>query len=239
MSKQPDPRQLELANEVARLRKDLDELRLRSEWTGSGSRPNGAGGVVVDGELIVDGGEARSGNYVGGTSGWHLSGDGKAEFKDVILYDIPNSMLANPVDGKVGNVSATGFSLGSGALVELAFQNVIVPAGFTQALVTAGGSVFSYNPNTAGGSNGAGGDAVYCMVQITTTAGAQASRLNPVGVSGSGGYATSFSGAGFNLTALAGGDTIRLSVYGCSAYQALGANPDNYANAYATVMFLR
>jgi hypothetical protein len=229
VAKQPDPWR-SLQSELLALRREVAELKRRSPYAGTGMAPDGNGGVQsagFDGDLAA--GDA-------GTKGWALN-DQRAAFGELYLRpgSIGNDSLANPVDGKVGNVSTTGFSLTAGTLTELAFQLITVPDGFTQALVAAGASVFSYNPNTTGGSNGAGGDAVYCMAQVA----GQASHLNPVGVSGSGGYATSFSGAGFNLTGLTGGSTIRLSVYGCSAYQALAANVDNYANAYATVTFLR
>jgi hypothetical protein len=196
--------------------------------------PNGLGGVQsTDFDGNLDTSDA-------GTTGWAMNAQ-RAAFGELILRpgSIGNDSLANPVDGKVANVSASGFAL-SVAFVELAYQSITVPAGFTQALVTGGATVFSYNPNTTGGSNGQGGDAIYCMFQVSAPAtGALQSHANPVGVSGSGGYATSFSSAGFNLTGLSGGDAIRLSVYGSSAYQALASNPDNYANTYASLIFLR
>ena len=110
MSKQPDPWR-DIVSELAALKKRVDDLSRRSPYAGTGAAPNGDNGLVVDGDLIVDGnfdlngqgnvdgsltigsGEAKSGNYATGASGWHLGGDGKAEFKDVTLYDLPNSML--------------------------------------------------------------------------------------------------------------------------------------------------
>jgi hypothetical protein len=240
MARQPEYRERDLVELYARLEARLRAVEARSPFSNSGMHPNGADGVTVDGELRSSGfdGDLAAGDA--GSKGWAFN-DERAAIGELFLRpgSISNESLTNPVDGKVGNVSATGFALSPGVLTELAFQTIAVPAGFSQALLTAGATVFSYNPNTTGGSNGAGGDAVYCMVQVTTPAGSQASHANPVGVSGSGGYATSFSAAGFNLAGLSGGDAIRLSVYGCSAYAALAANPDNYANAYGSLIFLR
>lgn len=222
MAKMPDPWN-GLKDEIRRLWKAIEELRRRSPFTGTGVHPNGQQGLDSD-------------NYSPGASGFSLNGGtGKAEFKDITLYDLPNSMLATPVDGKPGNANGSGFALSAGSLVELAGQDILVPNGFTRGIGGFGASVFSYNPNTTGGSNGIGGDAIYCQAGIAGTT----SHLNPVGVSGSSGYATSFSNAGFDLSGLTPGSTIRLSVYGCSAYQGLAANVNNYANAWAAITWLR
>ena len=228
MARNPDPWQ-GLRAELERLKADVKRLLNRSPFFGTGVHPNGNDGLDSD-------------NYSTGVSGFSLNGaTGNVEFNSMTLRGgiIGNDALANPVDGKVGNVSASGFALTAGAFTELAGQNIVVPAGFTQALATAGATVFAYNPNTTGGSNTTGGDAIYCYAQVTTPAGAVGSHANPVGVTGLGGYATSFSSAGFELNNLTPGSTLRLSVYGCSAYQGLAANPDNYANAYASVVWLR
>lgn len=207
---------------LADLLKRIKSLEGRSPFYNTGVKPNGVGGL-------------DSNNYVPGVSGFQLAET--PEFNSIKLRGgiVGNDALANPVDGKVGNIGAGGFALTASVFVELAGQNITVPAGFTQALVTAGASVFSYNPNTTGGSNGAGGDAIYCYVAC----GVQTSHANPVGVSGNGGYANSFSNAGFEFTGLTPGSVLRLSVYGCSAYQNIASHPDNYANAYASVIWLR
>lgn len=229
MARQPDPIP-GLLKRLAELETKVRRLSNASPYEGTGMAPNGANGVQstdFDGNLDTSN---------AGTAGWAMNGQ-RAAFGELILRpgSIGNDSLTSPVDGKVGNVSASGFALSTGAFVELAGQNIIVPAGFTQCLAAAGSTVFAYNPNTTGGSNGTGGDAIYAEVAF----GGNYSHANPVGVSGSGGYATSFSAAGFELTGLTPGSTLRLSVYGCSAYQGLGANPDNYANAYASLIWLR
>jgi hypothetical protein len=228
----PDPWR-KLSTELASLRKLVGDLSRRSPFYASGMELDGLGGV----QSIDFDGDLAAGNA--GTTGWAMNA-ARAAFGELFLRpgSIGNDSLTNPVDGKVGNVSASGFAL-TVAFAELAGQNITVPAGFTQALITAGSTVFSYNPNTTGGSNGAGGDAIYAMVQVTAGGTSQASHANPVGVSGSGGYATSFSAAGFELTGLTGGSTIRLAVYGSSAYAAIASNVDNYANAYASITWLR
>lgn len=230
MSSLPEFRGRDQWTILADLLKRIKSLENRSPFFGTGMKPDGKGGVVsndFDGSLD---------NLDAGTKGWALNSV-RAAFGELLLRpgSIGNDSLTSPVDGRVGNISAGNFSLTAGSFTELAGQNITVPAGFTQALVTAGASVFSYNPNTTGGSNGAGGDAIYCYAAC----GVQTSHANPVGVSGNGGFATSFSGAGFEFTGLTPGQVLRLSVYGCSAYQNIAAHPDNYANAYASVIWLR
>lgn len=230
MAKLPDSDARSLWGEVKKILQRLKSLENRSPFFGTGMKPDGNGGIQsndFDGDL-------SAGNA--GTKGWAMNAV-RAAFGELFLRpgSVGNDALANPVDGKVGKVSASNFALTAGSFVELAGQNIVVPAGFTQCLAVANSSAFSYNPNTTGGSNGAGGDAIYCYVALA----GMTSHPNPVGVSGSGGYATSFSNTGFELTGLTPGSTIRLSVYACSAYQGLAANVDNYAEANASLTWLR
>ena len=234
MSRLPDPWP-SLLRRIERIEEWMSREGASSKFAGTPLRPQEDGSMAVDARLSVTTGEVQSGDFVTGSKGWHLGHDGKAEFKDVTLYDIPNSMLANPLAGSTPNASASGFSLAQNSLTELAGVNITVPDGFTRCFAAAASTVFAYNPRTTGGSNGAGGDAIYAMVQL----GGQVSHANPVGVSGSGGYATSFSNAGFSLSDLIPGSTIRLAVYGTAAYQTLAGNPDNYANANAAIFWLR
>jgi hypothetical protein len=192
---------------------------------------NVVGNLNVSGASTVSGTNGiQSSNYVAGTSGWKFNGTSLEANTGVI----GNGALANPVTGGATWASSTGFAL-STTLTELAGINITVPAGFSQAFGTIGAYVFAYNHNTTGGSNGSGGDAIYAQAQISTSQ----SRANPIGVSGSGGFATSSSGTGYALTGLTPGSTIRLSVYGSSAYAAMASDASNYANAFASVIWLR
>jgi hypothetical protein len=147
---------------------------------------------------------------------------------------VNNAWLASPVSGGANNPSVNGFAL-STTLVELAGVDITVPDGFSQVVGVIGAFVFAYDPNTTGGSNGTGGDAIYAQARL----GATQSRANPLGVSGNGGFTTSSSAVGYTLSGLTGGSTIRLSVYGSAAYQAIAYNASNYANAYASFTWLR
>lgn len=196
--------------------------KLNNPFANTGLSVPGPGVTQVDGTLNVVGSETVSGNLtVSGT---------------LVLPNasVNNAALASPVTGGSSSASTTGFAL-STTLTELAGIDITVPAGFTQAYGTIGAYVFSYNPNTTGGSNGVGGDAIYAQARIGTTQ----SRANPIGVSGNGGFATSSSGTGYGLTGLTPGGTIRLSVYGSSAYAAIASNVNNYANAFASIIWLR
>jgi hypothetical protein len=191
--------------------------------------PNGLGGVQsTDFDGNLDTSDA-------GTTGWAMNAQ-RAAFGELILRpgSIGNDSLTNPVSGEVRNVTGTGFALAV-SFVELAGADVVVPDGFTTLLAKADADVFAYNPNTAGGSNGTGGDAIYSMVQL----GSQQGKQKPVSVSGSGGYQTSYSGAGFQFTGLTPGQTLRLSCFGSSAYQSFAANANNNASVSALLLWLR
>jgi hypothetical protein len=196
--------------------------RMNNPLANTGLTVPSAGVVECDGTFNVVGSENVSGNLtVSGT---------------LVLPNasVNNAWLASPVSGGANNPSVNGFAL-STTLVELAGVDITVPAGFSQVVGVIGAFVFAYDPNTTGGSNGTGGDAIYAQARL----GATQSRANPLGVSGNGGFTTSSSAVGYTLSGLTGGSTIRLSVYGAAAYQAIAYNASNYANAYASFTWLR
>src|SRR5690348_11764595 len=82
-------------------------------------------------------GVLESVTYVPATSGFKLDGGtGIAEFKDVILYDLPNSMLANPVVPGVLSDESTGFGMTTSDAVKLS-GSIPVPPGYTSAAIFA------------------------------------------------------------------------------------------------------
>ena len=170
-----------------------------------------------------------------GTRGNYFGGDG-AVLNALYLRpgSVSNNALASPVVPGVAKARGTGFALAT-SFAEVAGLDIVVPDGCTQLLATATASVFAYNPNTTGGSNGAGGDALYAAIVLRGVA----SDTYAVGVSGNGGYATSTAAESFSFTGLTPGSSIRLSVQGASAYASLAANTNNRANGSVTLLWLR
>jgi hypothetical protein len=135
----------------------------------------------VDGSLIVQSGEAKSGNYAAGSAGWHLDHGGNAEFNAMTLRAgiISNGALTNPVSfdgcgGAVTNfavatswttVGSVGITVPSGMSKMLSSGTVgisaVPPTGtdflFARLNITAGGSTYLGNPQFAPaiGSSGA------------------------------------------------------------------------------------
>ena len=222
MSRLPDSESRSLWSEIKKILARLKSLEARSPWFGSGMKPNGLGGV-------------DSVNFVADAKGFRLAET--PEFNDIKLRGgiIGNDALSAPVIQSVARNRVTGFGLTT-SYVELAGVDIVVPALCTQVLATVNASVFAYNPNTTGGSNGTGGDAYYV---IGALGGQSTSGDVPLGVSGSGGYTTVRTADTFIIPGLTPGQTIRLSVYGASAYASIASNAANVAKVSAGLSFLR
>jgi hypothetical protein len=211
--------------------------RLNNVLANTGLSVPAPGVTQVDGSLVVQNGEAKSGNYAAGSAGWHLDHAGNAEFNDLTIRGgiIGNDALTNPVVPGVVNLYASFFGLGTGAYAEVTGQDLTVPAGCTQLLFDGSAALDCYNPKTTGGNNGAGGDYLYARVKIgsLTSPGDWAT-----GVSGGGGNATATAGYAALITGLTPGSTIRASVYGVSDYGIASAS-GNIARLNATLIWLR
>jgi hypothetical protein len=210
---------------MARLKKIEDQLRRMqnsSAFFGTGVHPNGEQGLDSD-------------NYVQGVSGFTLNGGtGNAEFNDIILRDLPNSMLANPVVPGVVNVAGSNFPVTT-TFTEVAGMNVTVPDDCTRLLATASGWAFARNPNTSGGADTTGTDALWCFVRV---AGID-SQTYGHGISGSGGYTTATAGVSVLASNLTPGATVRVAVYAGASFQTLPTDTQNRASVSATLQWLR
>ena len=234
MSATPQP-WFDLRKRLKDVEEQLRKLRNTSPFSGTGMSVPADGVTQVDGSLVVQGGEAKSGNYVPATSGWHLGSDGTAEFKDITLYDLPNSMLATPVVPGVVNLYTSNFSLPFPGYAEITGVDIVVPARCTILAFTGTGSLDCYNAKTTGGNNGTGGDYIYPQVRV----GGNVSPGNwATGVSGSNGNATASRTFSTLLTGLTPGSTVRASVYGSSDY-GISADPGNLASLSATLSWFR
>ena len=208
----------------------------------SGIHLTGPKAFDIDGDVNVTGlmkgsgfdGDLDAGDA--GTTGWAMDGD-RAAFGELILRpgSIGNDSLTDPVKTEVYRAQASNFALTAATLQEKCGVNVTVPPGFTQAQVSGVARLYAANPNSTGGADGTGTDALYVQVEIA----GQTSAATPTGVSGSGGFATTVSFDAFVLTGLTPGSTIRVAANGASAVANIAASGQNYVNVVATITWLR
>jgi hypothetical protein len=207
----------------------IRRLEQRQPFANTPIRPQADGSVQssdFDGDLATDN---------AGTKGWALSSL-KAAFGELILRpgSIGNDSLTDPVKQTVHKASGSNFPLTT-TDTERAGVNITVPAGFTQAQVSMFGRMYAINPNTTGGADATGTDALYVSVGIA----GNYSLATPTGISGSNGFATTNGFDSFILTGLAPGSTIRLSALASCAYQPIAATADNFISAVASISWLR
>ena len=180
------------------------------------------GVTQVDGTLIVNG-TIESSNYDGATQGWASNNQTMTTF--------------TAIEGFVGGQSLGGvgqnFAL-STTKSTVASVSITVPAGFTRCNAFVGGQIFMNNPNTTGGSNGAGGDYIYPQVFMDSYYGASL----PKGISGANGAETATTMYSFGETGLTTGQTINFTLQGYTAYQTLPANSSNTAILSVAVSWL-
>ena len=225
---------------------DIEErilhLEQRRPLSNTGFSMDGPKAVTFDGDLNVTGlmkgsgfdGDLDAGDA--GSAGWAMDGD-RAAFGELILRpgSIGNDSLTDPVKFNVVRADTTNFGLVAGTMVEKASTSITVPAGFTEANVAAFAKMYCRNPNTTGGADGAGTDALYVRPNVA----GNTPISTPTGVSGSGGFATAVNFDSFPLVGLTSGSTIHIGVEGASAVAAIAADPNNYISLVATVSWLR
>jgi hypothetical protein len=210
--------------------------KLNNVLANTGLSVPGPGVTQVDGSLVVQNGEAKSGNYVAGSAGWHLDHAGNAEFNDLTLRGgiIGNDALTNPVTPQAVYDSVQNFSL-STTLTNIRTTNVTVPSGFTKAAVQLTVRAYATNPNTTGGNNGAGGDYLYAQANINGFNG----YALPTGVSGSNGSGTNVSTFAVVLTGLTPGGTISLQCAVQTGLLSWAANANNTVDLSSSISWYR
>ena len=111
--------------------------RLNRPLANTGMSVPGPGVTQVDGSLVVQGGDAKSGNFATGSTGWHLDHTGNAEFNDLTLRGgiIGNDALTNPViPQSVWKGTTADFSLNTG-WTALTAQTQSAPSGASSVIV--------------------------------------------------------------------------------------------------------
>lgn len=170
-----------------------------------------------------------------GTVGNYFGGDGlvinQAYFRP---GSIGNDALTNPVVPQVSNFQNTNFAVTT-SNTEVAGADVIVPDDCTRLLAHVSAHVYATNPNTTGGSDGTGSDALWCLASV---GGVDGPRLGGP-LSGSYGYTTSDGSVATLLTGLTPGSSIRIAAKAASAFQNFGADPVNTAYVTASLIWLR
>jgi hypothetical protein len=204
-----------------------------NKFSGTGLSVPSDGVTQVDGSLVVQSGDARSGNYVAGSTGWHLPASGAAEFTDIVILGVAVGSDA-PVKIQVSRLYAEAFSLTT-SYSQKDSTSLTVPTGCTRLLAILSASMYVVNQNTTGGSDTNGGDAIYvrATIQSSNTGG------SPIGLTGYNGFTTTTSNDTFQLTGLNPGDTVSFGVEGKSGYQSIPAYVDNWIKATATLVWLR
>lgn len=210
--------------------------KLNHIFEGTGLSVPSPGVTQVDGSLIVQNGEAKSGNYASGSAGWHLGNDGNAEFNALTLRGgiIGNDALTNPSSPQAIYDSVQNFGLTT-TLTNIRTTNVTIPAGFTKAAVQLTVRAYATNPNTTGGNNGAGGDYLYAEANINGYNG----YALPTGVSGSNGSGTNVSTFALVLTGLTPGGTVVLQCAAQTGFLSWAANASNTADVSAMIVWYR
>ncbi|MGZ4556651.1 MAG: hypothetical protein ACXVXZ_13055 [Mycobacteriaceae bacterium] len=151
MAAQPEPWP-RLSRDLEQMREDIKRLQqsFSSFLSGMGLSVPASGVAQVDGSLVVQNGEAKSGNYASGSAGWHLGNDGNAEFNALTLRAgiVGNGALTNPVtfDGNGG--ATTNFAIPTTSSVVNSVTNV-VPAGITKMASFVTGSISGFNGTAA------------------------------------------------------------------------------------------
>jgi len=227
----PNDRPGDMARRIADLERAVRELRAARNLDQGTITPAAGMGI-------------RTGDFDGtdfahpGTTGNYFGGDGLVANS---LYlrpgSVSNDALTNPVIPDTASVRATNFAVSGGAFALLGTATKAVPAGFSQLLVTASGWLFARNPNTTGGVDGTGTDAMYCFVRVTGSDGNSDSTAYGQGISGFGGFTTATSGVSALKTGLTG--SVTLQIWGGTSVQSFATNAQNSATLSATLLWLR
>lgn len=120
---------------------------------------SGGGGITVDddgnitlngGDLIVVGGNILSGNYDPGAAGFRLRSSGNIELNSATFREgiVNDDALENPIRAKAGHAQSAGWAV-TNTDTDVVSKEIIVPAGFTQAVVSA--SISATGVNHSGG----------------------------------------------------------------------------------------
>lgn len=208
-----------LVREVQTLRRELNEARAANVFGLTGIQPRD-GGTDLDGFVNINGPLTVSGaSQIIGS----LSIEGPLQLQP---GSVENDALTNPVEIGTASNGVNNYEISTTSTVR-ATVTLTVPAGFTQAVVTA-------NPTAMGHNGTASPDYLYVMAVVQGISGGELYTSAAAGLGA--GLAAPFH---TTLTGLTGGQTITVGVATRAGFNPWPASTANQANIYATAYFLR
>jgi hypothetical protein len=199
--------------------------------------PSGRSINLLGGDLIANGGNVESGNFVAGSAGWRAGSDGNLEVNDITLRDriIGNDALTNPLTADTRFAATSNFSLAAhdpNVSVGAVRLSVVftVPAGFTSA-------VLDINVRDGARNSTAALDNLWSYVEVTGPGGFFDFAYSPDAPAGN--YTASSAAGSGVLTGLSGGDTITINSRPSSNNATWSADVGNSTSLVATCLFLR
>jgi hypothetical protein len=206
------------------LQRQIKELAAANPFAPMGIHPL-AGATQFDGNVIANGDITSNGELTANG----LTVNGAAVIAGTLSLPagiINNAALQSPLSPLSQHAGTNNFSLSTGPNVPLLTTTINVPAGYTQAQVTALGVVHAYNPNTSP-------DDFYAVVTI---GGVQVGASSQSTVA-AGQDNTIAANAVKTLSGL--GSSFDVAVLGSSGSLAWAANSVNFVNLDVSVTFLR
>lgn len=114
--------------------------------------------------VIGSGGTLESSNFVTGTSGWQIDGDGNAEFQDVTARGVITSQAGSAIDW----THLTNISVDNADINSLSFDKITAATNTASLVIGAAGTIESanYSAGTAGFHIGGDGNAEFNDVTV-------------------------------------------------------------------------
>ena len=215
--------------------------RLAGRQANSSSFARSGMSVSAEGVVTVAGAQ-QSADFDGdlaagdaGTKGWALNA-ARAAFGALFLRpgSIENDSLTSPVTAQYVFDSLTNFALTT-TFHSIRAKTITVPAGFTSAVVSVTARVMAINPNTTGGSNGAGADYLYAGTNIDGFNG----NALPLSIGGSGGSSINVAPFSTTLTGLTAGSTFTITIDAGTAFLGWAANASNVGEVSGHILWFR
>ncbi|WP_104061115.1 hypothetical protein [Arthrobacter sp. 4R501] len=196
-----------MGREITDIKRQIRELSAANVFGLTGIRPKN-GGTEFEGYVTINGPATITGTL------------------DLPAGIIGNDALTSPVQIGTASNGVNNYAIGTASTVRASVA-LTVPAGFTQAVVTA-------NPTAMGQNSTATTDYLYVMAVVQ-------------GINGGELYTSAGAGLGVGLaapfhttlTGLTGGEEIVISVATRAGFNTWAASTANQANIYATALFLR
>lgn len=208
-----------IGREITDIKRQIRELAAANPFGLSGMRLKN-GGVVVEGYQTVTGTSTVNGAQ---TVNGALT---VTDTVDLPAGSISNEALANPVATATASAGVSNYAIDTVASVR-ASVNLIVPDGFSRAIVISNAVAMGINSGTAA-------EYLYCSATVQAANGGELYTSAPAGIGAS--VSAQFEPT---LIGLSGGDTITVGVATRTGTTTWAADPANQASISATAIFLK